>query len=165
MPKGRKRHARIILETARWRLGTLWFVGSGAIFLLLAIQTLTGVYEERAEAVWGWALPNFFPVLMTMVGVFAGAALADETEADRVSVRANFFKLATGLSAFHLLCVLLTLLVRPLLPGLSDSADVNSMEVFEKSSLFLSATQGLVGAAIGALFFTKAHEPGGAPQP
>lgn len=158
MTKNQNGHARILLETARWRLGTLWFGGSGLIFLVLAIQSLTGVYEDSVKSVWGWALPNFLPTLMTMIGVFGADALAPEAEADRLSVRSNFLKLAIALSAFHLFCVMLTLLIRPLLPGLNNDPNMPPMEVFDTANLFLGPLQGLVGAAIGVLFFSKAKE-------
>jgi hypothetical protein len=161
MARRARRRSRISLETARWRLGTLWFVGSGLIFLLLAVQSLMGVYEDRVEAVWGWALPNFLPTLMMMMGVFAAAALVHEADSDRMKVRSNFLRLAIALSGFHLFCVLLTLLLRPLVPGLSNDDSIEPMAIFETSNLFLGPLQGLVGGAIGALFFSKAEETPG----
>lgn len=146
----------IDLETARWRLGTVWFLGSAIIALLLIVQSLAGVYEERVQGVWGWALPNFLPTLMLMLGVFAGAALAEETETDAMKVRSAFFKLAVGLSVFHLVCILVTLGMQPFIPSLTNATAPNQMSVFEMSNLWLGPLQGLVAAAIGALFFSKA---------
>src|SRR5688500_15095558 len=92
---------------------------------------------------------------MLMLGVFAGSALTEDAEADRMKVRRPFLNLAFGLSCFHLLCLLLTLLVYPLLPGLGNGNQRDTMEVFEVSNLFLGPIQGLVSGAIGALFFSK----------
>lgn len=150
----------VALEHARWRLGTVWFLGSGVVFILLVIQSLTGAYGERTQGVWGWALPNFLPTLMLMLGVFAGTALTDEAESDRMRVRNSFLILATGLSAFHLLCLLLTLLIQPFIPALSNGTVRDPMEIFETSNLWLGPMQGLVGGAIGALFFSKAQDKG-----
>lgn len=157
--KARANVKRVSLEIARWRLGAIWFTGSGILFLLVAVQSLFGVYEDKVQGVWGWALPNFLPTLMLMMGVFGGSALRDDTATDHMTVRKPFLTLASGLSVFHLLCLLMVLMVRPLVPALTDGAvATDPMALFEMSNLWLGPLQGLVGAAIGALFFTRTED-------
>lgn len=155
------RSKMVPLETARWQLGTVWFAGAGMIFLLLMIQSLTGVYEGIVQGVWGWALPNLAPMLSLMLGTFAGAAVAETTETDSMRVRRPFLRLSLGLSIFHLLAVGLTLCIRPFVPTLSGT-DEDAMQLFVVSNLWLGPIQGLVAAALGALFFTRtaAEKPG-----
>lgn len=146
---------RIPLERARQRLGILWFVGSGLIFLVLIVQSLLNAYGARTQGVWGWALPNFLPTLLLMMGVFAGAALLDETESDKMQVRTFFYRLTFWLSIFHLCMVLLTMLAQPYVPALQRGDD--PMSLFDLSNLWLGPLQGLVAAGVGALFFSKSQ--------
>lgn len=146
---------RIPLEHARQRLGMLWFIGSGLIFVILIVQSLLNAFGERTQGVWGWALPNFLPTLLLMMGVFAGSALLDETESDKMLVRSFFYRLTWWLSIFHLSMVLLTMLVQPFLPALQEGSD--PMRTFDLSNLWLGPLQGLVGASVGALFFSKSE--------
>lgn len=146
---------RIPLEHARQRLGTLWFIGSGLIFVILIIQSLGNAYGARTQGVWGWALPNFLPTLMLMMGVFAGTALLDETESDKMLVRSFFYRITFWLSMFHLSMVLLTMLTEPFVPALQQGDD--PMRVFDLSNLWLGPLQGLVAASVGALFFSKSQ--------
>jgi hypothetical protein len=148
--------AMLPLETARWRLGTVWFAGAGLIISMLVIQSVAGVYEDRVQAVWSWVLPNLVPTLSLMVGVFAGAALQEEAESDRMRVRRAFYRLAIGLSVFHLTCVLVTLLVQPFIPALQGfEGQIDPRRSFEVSNLWLGPLQGLVAAVLGTLFFSK----------
>ena len=143
------------LETARWRLGAVWFAGSGLIFALLVVQSIAGVYEDRAQSIWGWVLPNLVPTLSLMIGVFAGAALLEEADTDKMRVRRGFYRLSVGLSCFHLMAVLLTILAQPLMPALSAESTVDPRASLEMSNLWLGPLQGFVAATLGTLFFSK----------
>ena len=160
------RKERIPLEQVRWQLGTIWFVGAALIFLLLIIQSLTGVYEHRVQGVWGWALPNFVPTLSLMIGVFAATALEDEVESDHMKVRKPFARLAVAISLFHLLSVAMTLLAHPFTATFLRKPDgeVDMMAVFDISNFWLGPFQGFVAAVLGVLFFTKKKDaPGQVP--
>lgn len=146
---------RIPLEQARQTLGKVWFLGSGLIFIILIVQSLGNAFGDRIQGVWGWALPNFLPTLLLMMGVFAGSALLDETESDKMLVRRFFFRITFWLSIAHLSAVLLTMLSQPFIPALHAGND--PMAGFDLSNLWLGPLQGLVGAGIGALFFSKAQ--------
>lgn len=146
----------LALETARWRLATIWFSGSALIVIVLILQSLFDVYGGHVQEVWGWALPNFAPTLSLMMGVFAASALAQDAPTDTMEVRAPFYRLAAGLSVFHLLCMLLVIGVQPLLPARTvGDGPPDIMRGFVVSNLFLGPLQGLVAAALGALFFSK----------
>jgi hypothetical protein len=144
----------VSLEEARWALGKVWFIGAALIAALLIFQSLANVYEGRTQAVWGWALPNIMPTLSLMIGVFAAAALQDRVESDSMHVRRPFFRLALGLSIFHLLVVAGTIMAQPFLGTVSGS-DANPMALFDMSNIWLAVLQGMVAAVIGALFFSK----------
>lgn len=151
----------VALEDARWALGKTWFIGAGLIAALLIFQSLAGVYEGRVQAVWGWAVPNIMPTLSLMLGVFAAAALQENVESDSMRVRRPFFRLALGLSVFHLIVVAGTILAQPFL-GTIAGAGANPMTLFDMSNIWLGVLQGMVAAILGALFFSKTSKNGAA---
>jgi hypothetical protein len=150
----------IPLERVRWQLGTVWFSGAGLVFTVLIVQSLAGVHEDHVQAVWGWLLPNIAPTLSLMIGVFAAAALRDQVETDAMKVRKPFARLALALSLFHLLAVAATIATQPF-AGTIAGAPAEPMALFEMSNLWLGPLQGLVAAAIGALFFSKSDRKAG----
>jgi hypothetical protein len=147
----------IPLEKVRWQLGTIWFSGTGLLFILLIVQSLAGVYEDHVQAVWGWLLPNVAPTLSLMIGVFAAAAVKEHVESDTMRVRRPFARLTIGVSIFHLLAVAATFVAQPFV-GTISGAGANPMALFETSNLWLGPLQGLVAAAIGALFFSRSDK-------
>jgi len=118
----------IPLETARWRLATVWFGGGAVIATILAVQSLFNVYGDKVPQVWGWALPNIVPTL----------------------------RLSLGLSCFHLFCVTTVILAGPILPSRAPEQEFDLLHSFVISNLWLGPLQGLVAAALGVLFFSKA---------
>lgn len=151
----------VALEDVRWALGKVWFIGAGVIAALLIFQSLAGVYEGRVQAVWGWAVPNIMPTLSLMIGVFAAAALQEHVESDSMRVRRPFFRLALGLSVFHLVAVSGTILAQPFLGSIAGS-EANPMTLFDMSNIWLGLLQGMVAGIIGVLFFSKTSKNGSA---
>jgi len=155
--------SRTPLETARWQLATVWFGGSGIIALILFVQSLLGAFGQHVQQVWGWAVPNILPSLSLMMIVFVGTALVDDPETDKMAVRTPFLRLCLGLSGFHLLCVALVILLQPFMASRTpDGQDFDPMASFTVANLLLGPLQGLVAAALGALFFTKSQRAAGA---
>jgi hypothetical protein len=151
------------LRVARSRLALVWFPLSGAIFLLLVVQTtFANTYAGQDQAVWGWALPNFMPTLALTGSVFAANAL-EARNREKAVVRMFFFRLAFGLSVFYFV-VLFMVLLGPAFAQVvtGDAATVEDrLSVMERSSVFLGPLQSLVVLVIGALFFLKEEKGGG----
>jgi hypothetical protein len=157
----------ILLDVARWRLAVVWFGICGTVFVVLAAQSLGGVYETRVQSAWAWALPNFVPTLALMVSVFAADALRPYEETRSVKVRETFFKLAMGLSIFYLLVLLATILAQPIIMTKVGDPNMDQVGILEVSNLWLAPLQGLVVAALGVLFFLRqdaAQPPKGEPN-
>jgi hypothetical protein len=143
--------ARMALEQARNKLAAVWFVGAGAMILLLVVQSILGKHDQLQE-VWSWFVPNVVPSLSLMLGVIAADALAPGDDVRVVKVA--FFRLANGVSFFYIGLLALTMLMEPwsARPGI---------ELFTLSNYWLSPTQGLAVAAVGAVF---AMQERGAPE-
>ena len=141
-----KKSATLPLETARNTLATAWFAGSGGILLVLIVQSILGKYEDDLQKVWAWFVPTVVPSLSLMLGVIAADALGGTT--DPRNVKVAFFRLARTLSYFYLSILGLTILLEPYSP-------TPGVELFTLSNYWLGPVQGLVVAAVGALFTTQ----------
>jgi hypothetical protein len=91
---------RIPLDQARNSLTTVWFIGAGLSFGLLAAQSILGKFENTLQDVWGWYTPTVFPTSALMLGVIGATPL--HSGYDKPVVKTFFFKLSTALSAFYL---------------------------------------------------------------
>jgi hypothetical protein len=147
---------KISLETARYKLATIWFPACGVLFLIMAIQTLMGAYGADASKAWGWALPNFLPTLALMISVFAAGALQPDSP-DKMQVRRSFFRLSAWLSIFYIAVLFLVILAPVALTLMGKQAPTVDARIsaMEQASIFTGPLQGLVIAAIGVLFFLK----------
>ena len=143
----------IPLESVRARLALLWFAGSGVLFLLLVGQTLGGIFQDRIDKAWGWAIPNIAPTLSLMVSVFAADALS--AGEDKFNVSKVFSTLSFGLSAFYLLNLIIVVIAAPYSVGEEAAIGSHPVDVMQISNFWLGPLQGLAAGAIGALFFTK----------
>ena len=149
----------IMLEVARARLATVWFVGSGVVFLLLVAQSLGGMFGSQLEKAWAWAIPNIAPTLSIMVSVFAAYALVAVAEEDKYRVRKTFFNLAYGLSIFYILNLIVVIAAAPFAATANGAAAVaHPVDVLHTSNFWLGPLQGLTAAALAALFFTKTEK-------
>lgn len=145
------------LEAARWRLAVVWFPSCGLIFLIMIAQSLGGAYGDELQRAWSWALPNFLPTLALMLSVFAADALRSSGDEGQTVVRRNFALLATSLSIFYIVVILISLVAQPIFGtyAAADDPIVARLELLEASNLWLAPLQSLVVAAIGVLFFLK----------
>lgn len=146
----------ISLSEARWKLAKIWFPFAGAVVLLLALQSIMGMYGEDIHRAFGWALPNFLPTIALMISVFGQDALVDDPKiAIKTRVKTRFLKLTSYLSIFYVVAFLIPLAAAPF------QTDLNPIEAMEIANIWLGATQSLVVAAIGVLFFTREEKKNG----
>jgi hypothetical protein len=138
----------LTLETARNRLAAIWLILVAPFILILVLQSLIGVYGDKVQEVWGWALPTILPTLGMIITVLVYTAL--DPSASAAVVRRSFFRISCGASLFYLLLVLLTVLIQPYLPA--TAARVNAMRL---SNLWLGPIQSSVASALGVLFVSK----------
>ena len=138
---------RVPLRICQRRLAAVWLAGCAPAFLLLLVQTITGVYGELVEQAWGWFLPTIVPTLSVIIGSLTYQARRTSSKGD---VDATAFSVSLILSVFYLALVLATLLLRPL-------STATPLQFLATSNLWLAPTQGLTGLSIGA-FFTSSSD-------
>lgn len=136
------------IRNAMWRLAIIWLVGSGAIFLVLGVQSLRDYYEPKTDLAWGWFLPTVMPTLSLIV-----ATLVREHRAGTASVSdlgpfdLGLYRLAYSLSCFYMVVIAVSVLVYPLM-----TTTTPPLEVMQRSNLWLGPLQGLTVAALGFLY-------------
>jgi hypothetical protein len=133
------------LRKAAWRLAVLWLLGGGVLIFVLIGQTYGGLYGERADAAWSWFLPTVMPTLSLIIGSLAAEYVGDDSKPRRLDRR--LVHLATGLSAVYLLLVAVSILAAALLAHRTPS-----IELLQRSSLWLGPIQGLVAGSLGAIY-------------
>lgn len=131
-------------EKCKKNLALLWFIASGLLFLLLLFQSFAGKHGETAAEVWSWLLAAILPTLSLMLGAFVAdfGKAQEDRQVDRF-----LYRLTYGLSLFYLLVIALIFLVQP-------NTGQPIVELLKLSSVYLTAFQGLVAAALG-VFFVK----------
>lgn len=137
---------RIPSKTAKRRLATVWFIGTGVLFIVLMLQSMLGNYGTGTEEVWNWFLPNVVPTLTLVVGVMVSDALGrseDTGDVDRF-----IFRLAFWLSIGFLLALSLPVFIAPF-------SELPPPQLLKSSLLWVVPLQGLVSAALGAFFVNK----------
>ncbi|MGD2115815.1 MAG: hypothetical protein PVG07_12220 [Acidobacteriota bacterium] len=141
------------LYKAEWRLAVLWLVATGVVLLVLVGQSYFGLYVDHVQDAWAWFLPTVMPTLSLIIGVLVAEGLRESREARRLDPR--LFHLATALSALYLLLVLVSVLAAGLLAHRTPS-----IELLQRSNLWLGPVQGLVAASLGVVF--RRSEPAAA---
>ena len=135
----------VALSQVRSRVSAVWLIGSGAIFLLLAVQCMLGKYEDKGQQVWGWVLPMIAPNFSLIFTVIRMDALR---KGKAQSVRKTFYTVALSLSVAYLVSILLTILIEPYTP-------YDALQLFELSNFWLGPFQGVVSSSLGVLYFSK----------
>jgi hypothetical protein len=136
---------RVDLEQARTVLAKIWFTGGGVCFALVMFQSITGRFEGIGQQIWAWFTPTIVPTLSLIIGVLASTATEDDSGR---TVKTFFYHAAIGLSLAYLIILLLTMLLEPI-------AGTHNMDYFHSSNYWLTPIQGLVVAALGALFNSR----------
>ena len=139
---------RIPVVDSHKRLVFIWFAGSGFLFALLLLQTISGQYGSEAREAWGLILPTFVPTLFLIIGTLIADATGSVDPEASVTVDRFFFRLADFLSIAYLATVILTILLSPF-------SRLSQLELIKLSNLWLAPFQGLVTAALGAFFVSK----------
>jgi len=137
----------MLMSQCKRRLATLWFLGAGAIFFVVYLQTVFNRYGDKTNEVWSWILPTIMPTLSLAIGVLVMDALGKGAKVVRIDK--FLFNLTFWLCAAYLASVLLLFLLQPL-------SQVDTMQLLQRSNLWLGPFQGLVAAGMGAFFSTSA---------
>ncbi|MDQ6765287.1 MAG: hypothetical protein M3Z22_04190 [Verrucomicrobiota bacterium] len=156
MPDSLPGNDRIDLERARNSLALIWFSGAFVCVLLVIIQSILGRFSGFTQEFWGWFTPTIFPTLALIVGVIGGTVFDDDS--DRRTVKRFFYRAAVGLSLVYFLVLLLTMMLEPL-------AGSHDMQFYNLANYWLSPIQGLVVAALGALFNSRKRTAADADPP
>jgi len=153
-----KRAKSVTLETARWKLASIWFPGVGIIYVLMVLQSMGGIYGQDIGKAWAWCLPNTIPTLGLMLSVFTAYALISRSMEDTMTVRLPFYRLTMYISIFYIANVFVVIVAAPYsaLQSANDSADL--VGALQQANFWLGPLQGLAAASLAALFFTKADE-------
>ena len=131
------------LETARWRLATLWFSGAGLIFLILVGQSMGNVFESTVNDAWAWALPNIVPTLGLMISILTVYATITDAETDRFTVRKPFYRLTAALSVFYLINLTIVIAGAPLVIHWGGGGGVKTpIDVLHTSNFWLGPLAG-----------------------
>ncbi len=140
---------KLSMYQCKRRLAALWFIGAGAVFFVVFLQTAFGHYGEKVTEVWSWVLPTVMPTLSLVLGVLVVDALGKGISITRID---DFlFRLTFGLSLAYLLAVLLIFLLQPF-------TRVPPLQLMQQSNLWLGPFQGLVAAGLGAFFVSAPND-------
>jgi len=145
MSNGSQSDGRVDLDRARRFIAIIWFSGAGLCFALVIFQSIRGRFEGIAQEIWAWFTPTIVPTLALIIGVLASTALEDDSGR---TVKKFFYHAAVGLSLAYLIILLLTMLLEPI-------AGTHNMDYYHFSNYWLTPVQGLVVAALGALFNSR----------
>jgi hypothetical protein len=144
MTNGTTQH-RVDLEQARKVIAQIWFIGGGISFALVIFQSIFGRFQGIVQEIWAWFTPTIVPTLGLIIGVLASTASEDDTGR---TVKLFFYHASLWLSASYLALLLLTMLLEPL-------AGSHDLAYYHLSNYWLAPIQGLVVAALGALFNSR----------
>jgi hypothetical protein len=116
----------------------------------MILQSIIGRFTGVAQEMWAWFTPTVVPTLSLIIGVLASTASEDDTGR---TVKKFFYHASVGISLAYLIVLLLTMLLEPL-------SGTSNLAYFKFSNFWLSPMQGLVVAALGALFNSRKKTDG-----
>ena len=135
------------MQVCRKRLGITWIIGAMVLVIVLILQTMRGLYGDKANEAWGWFIPTVFPTLALILAVLVSDFKKASVQQNR-TVDLFMYRLTLGLSILYLLVVSSTILLRPLFSWAP-------LELMRLSNLWLGPLQGIVAAVIGVFFVGK----------
>lgn len=136
------------MKRAKRQLAVIWFVGAALICLLLGLQSIRGIYGDDTDKAWAWLLPSITPTLSLIIGTLVSEA--QQPDRPDSTIDGFYSRLASIFSIAYLVTVSGTILVQPF----STSTPLGLMSM---SHFWLAPFQGLVSAALGALFVRHGH--------
>lgn len=137
---------RISMDKSQKHLATIWFIGAGFLFFCFLLQTMRGVYGDKAGEAWSWLLPTFMPTLLLIVGALVNKARLQNSQ--DVTVDRFMYVISFYLSIAYFIAVILTFI-------LSQFSAESPLTQLKLSSLYLTPIQGLVSLALGAFFVSQ----------
>jgi hypothetical protein len=129
---------------AQKRLLKIWAIGITPIFLLLFIQTMTGLYAENAQRAWAW----FFSTVAPTLSLAVTSMVAEAKRRTLRRVPSTLANLAAGGSIAYLFAVLATLGTRPL-------TGYPPTEWLSVAALWLGPAQTILAGLLGVVLVTK----------
>ncbi len=141
------------MTRGKYIIGSLWGIGFLVLFILMTVQSVYVVYEDRTQEAWEWFTPNILPTIGLIVGIFivdwanpapTAAELSNPVQINPLLVGVTFI-----FSLTHLAILLIIILIA------ANKAPVT--EIFsslKSANLPLGAIQGLVTLTLG-IFFKK----------
>lgn len=142
--------ARVPLTTAQTRLLVLWFAAALPVVLVVGAGLVGGRYAGHGDEAATWLMTALVPTLSLIVGVAGARALHREGEKpENVTVDNTFYVFSLALSGVYLALLLAVPLGAVFLPTVDD------LQALKTSGLLLVPLQGLVSAALGALFVSR----------
>ena len=136
----------ISIQTGRRRLLILWVAFCTALFALLMVQSIGGVYGSEVSDVWAWFLPAVVPTLSLMISLFVSNSGRSANEFVAILI----FYMAFWGSFIYLLAVSIPLLIHPFL--------MQPLEAIHISGLWSGTFQGLVASTITVFFVMRKIE-------
>ncbi len=140
---------RLPATVCQFRLMLVWLIGGGGLLVILFVLNIQNLYGTADKTVWNWFAPFVVPTLALMLGVVGANATRDPSDETERTVDQAFYRIAMGFSAAYLGGLLVVIAASVSEP------DIPSLErLLERTSLYITGAQGLVGLMIG-VFFVK----------
>ncbi len=154
--------SKISYSKGQKRLVIQWLIASGIVFVIYLIQTLNNRFGEDTSEVWEWLMQFILPPLTLMIGVMISQVSSGTNEKQ---IDLFYYRLATGISYFFLLLLLLSPVLVPILhqslngdvlvTEITTESQISIIDAFQSYNTFMLPVQGFTTLALG-LFFTKA---------
>ena len=150
----------IPVHAVRDRLAVLWTIGSGVIVLILIMQSLGNVYDQRVAEVWFSIAPMFAPALLVVIIASGTDALKPLGARGRPYLPRTFYLVAFWLSAANLFLILGTIASEPIVVYLHPDDGFAPADVLRASMLWMVPFHIIVLGVVGISVFSRTIRPG-----
>ena len=159
------------IENPKNTLAVIWLIGGALIFILMFLMTAGGGFSiddpncrsvenggkcqiDVTRAAWEWFLPTLLPTVSLIISNFV--VEASSSRAATLSRTTLLFPLTVAMSIFYLSLILATILSVLIIEN--SSSQLNRLQWFQMSNLWLAPVQGLTVLAMGAYFINRPEE-------